>query len=305
MTITNQIDDRFNDDERRAKAWREFCHRYDFTHQKKEPINMSTEAAAVAEIVRQAQEPMQNINPTAAEVLIFPDKTVLPLEKYAERPRRKRSKVSVDDAESFIRYVNNHKQPGTALYGRATLEAGVFVGIIDAHEGTVDALTDQRPAWGDHRVIFELAQTPEWKRWIALNEKPIGQLAFAEFIEDMLSEIQKPTGIEMLEIASALRLDNGQVQLQYLETIEQKAGQGGAMQVPTEFELALQPFVGGSRYAVKARLRTKLVNRQVQFTYLLDRPHKVVETAFKEARDKIAAEAGLPVLLGRVDSIGL
>jgi uncharacterized protein YfdQ (DUF2303 family) len=166
-------------------------------------------------------------------------------------------------------------------------------------------------------VIFELAQTPEWKRWIALNEKPIGQLAFAEFIEDMLSEIQKPTGIEMLEIAktlalkndvafsSALRLDNGQVQLQYLETIEQKAGQGGAMQVPTEFELALQPFVGGSRYAVKARLRTKLVNRQVQFTYLLDRPHKVVETAFKEARDKIAAEAGLPVLLGRVDSIGL
>ncbi len=283
---------------------------------------MSTEAAAVAEIIRQAQKHDTNTNPLASEVLIFPDKSILPLEKFADRPRRKRSKVRLEDTDSFIRYVNNHKQPGTALYGRANLESGVFVGIIDGHEGAADSagalINDQRPAWGEHRATFELAQTPEWKRWIAINEKPIGQAAFAEFIEDMLTEIQKPAGIEMLEIAktlsiksdvafsSALRLDNGQVQLQYIETVEQKSGQGGELKVPTEIELALQPFIGSTRYLVKARLRTKLgSNRTVQFTVLLDRPHKVVETAFKEMRDKIAAETSLPVLLGGVDSIGL
>jgi uncharacterized protein YfdQ (DUF2303 family) len=281
------------------------------------PNHMSTEAAAIADLVRQTVKHDVNINPTATELLIFPDKSLVSLEKYADRPRRKRSRVRLDDTDSFIKYVNNHKQAGTALFGRATLEGGAFGAIIDGHEGALDALTDQRPAWGEHRAIFDLAQTPEWKRWIAINEKPISQGAFAEFIEDMLSEIQKPAGIEMLEIAktlsiksdvafsSALRLDNGQVQLQYIETVEQKSGQGGELTVPTEIELALQPFIGGARYLVKARLRTKLSNRSVQFTVLLDRPHKVVETAFKEMREKIAAETGLPVLAGGVESIGL
>jgi uncharacterized protein YfdQ (DUF2303 family) len=279
---------------------------------------MSTEAQTVADVVRSAQRPEQNLNPIATELLIFPDKTLVPLEKYAERPRRKRAKVQVDDGDSFIRYVKNHKQPGTALYGRANLSGGSFLGVIDAHEGADDALAAQQPAWGEHRVHYVMEQTPEWKRWVGSNGQPIGQQAFAEFIEDMLADIQKPSGIDMLEIAkslvmkndvnfsSALRLDNGQVQLSYVETIDQKAGQGGAMTVPTEFELALQPFVGSPRYLVKARLRTKLTpQRTVQFTYLIDRPHKVVETAFKEVRDKIAEATGLPVLLGGVESIGL
>lgn len=279
---------------------------------------MSTEAQSVADIVRAAQIPEQNLNPIATELLVFPDKTLVPLEKYADRPRRKRAMVQVDDGESFVRYVNNHKQPGTALYGRANLSGGSFAAVIDGHEGAVDGSPEQRPAWGEHRVSYVMEQTPEWKRWIGSNGQPISQQAFAEFIEDMLADIQKPSGIDMLEIAkslvmkndvnfsSALRLDNGQVQLSYVETVEQKAGQGGAMTVPTEFELALQPFVGSPRYLVKARLRTKLTpQRTVQFTYLLDRPHKVVETAFKEVREKIAADTSLPVLLGSVERIGL
>jgi len=284
---------------------------------------MSTEAGAVADIVRAAQQHDRvDTRDLWTSVLIFPDKTITSLEKHADRPRRKRAKVAVDDGESFIRYVKNHRQPGTALYGRASLSGGAFAAVIDGHEGSEDLGADapaseQRPAWGEHRVNYAMAQTPEWKRWIENNEKPMGQQAFAEFVEDMLGEIQKPSGIDMLQIAqslvmkndvtfnSATRLSNGQVQLQYVENLQQQAGPGGAMEVPTEMELALQPFIGGTRYAIKARLRTKLVNRAVQFTYLLDRPHRLVELAFKDVRDAIAKDTGLPVLLGSVESIGL
>jgi uncharacterized protein YfdQ (DUF2303 family) len=287
---------------------------------------VTTEAAVVAQLAQSALTPTQNANPLSTELLVFPDKGVVPLEKYADRPRRKRAEVQVDDAASFAAYVNHHAEPGTALFGRATLTGGSFEGIVDYHEGNAvlsadleatAARAESRPAWGNHRVKYLLQATPEWTRWLTQNGQLLSQQQFAEFLEDNRADIQKPTALEMMEIAttlqmntgvafgSSVRLSNGQVQLSYVETVEQKAGQGGNMLVPTEFEVALQPFVGAPRYAVKARLRTKCVNRAVQFTYLLDRPHKVIETAFADARVGIEKLTGLRVNLGVVAQMGL
>jgi hypothetical protein len=79
----------------RARFWNDYFNREggSISLPKLGTNHMSTEAASVADIVRQAQKHEINVNPIASEVLIFPDKTILPLERFAERPRRKRSKV--------------------------------------------------------------------------------------------------------------------------------------------------------------------------------------------------------------------
>jgi uncharacterized protein YfdQ (DUF2303 family) len=290
-----------------------------------------TEADAVAQIVRQANE-LKHISSVGAEnLLVFADKTIVPMEKYAPLPRRKRAKVALSDAQSFSRYAREHWEPGSVIFARADENGGAFSAVLDYHQvtgpGEVTGSIDEgnlavtrasgTPGWGDHRADFVLAVTPEWSRWLSYNRKELKQTQFAEFLEDNRADVIEPAGITLLEIAqtlqvksevsfkSGLRLSNGQVQLNYVEEIQGRGGVDGTLAIPETFKLALAPFVGMSaKYEVSARLRYRQNQGKLTFEYQLDRPHKVVEAAFKELRDVIEKETGSVVLLGALTSIG-
>lgn len=270
-----------------------------------------TEADAVAAIVKAAQTPIQITERKGVVILPGGNKINLEDERFESQPRRKRAAVSLVEASSFIGYVNAYKELGfTHIFGLATEEGGSFTALIDYHG---QELGDTKtPRYGEHKVELKLSTTPEWRRWLSNNSKPMSQEAFAEFIEDNMTDIIKPDAGILIDVAQSLQgtknvqfkagknLKNGSVQLQYTETIEATGGRrDDVLEVPDFFVLGIIPFVGAFGVELKARLRFRIGNDgKVSFQYNLERPFKVIEEAFKAAREEIETKTELPVLLG-------
>jgi uncharacterized protein YfdQ (DUF2303 family) len=96
---------------------------------------------------------------------------------------------------------------------------------------------------------------------------------------------------------SSRRLDNGQVQIAYTETIEARAGIG-SIEIPREFAIGCRLFKNGAGYKVKARLKYRLGGGKIKFWYELDRPENAIEDAFVAYVEK-AKEPTFPVLIGK------
>lgn len=268
-----------------------------------------TEAEAIEQIVLRSQKVIFHDAPKNDGILVFPDKTVLRLEGYADKPRRKRAKVELCDQASFADYVNAHRSPKeTAIFGCVDESGGRFEAILDYHIQTQHAAD---AGWGLHHASLDLAFTPEWKRWMEKNDKVMPQTVFADFIEDNVDDICDPSGADILEIAqdltahkdvnfrSGMRLKNGQQSLNYEETIVASGTKSnGQLVVPDKFTVIIAPFVGTEPQKIDARLRFRIDNGHLAFQFKLNRPHKVVESAFTAARVFIKEQTTLPVLLG-------
>lgn len=125
------------------------------------------------------------------------------------------------------------------------------------------------------------------------------QEEFALFIEENVREIFEPNGAEMMQIAATLkaknnvdfrsstRLDNGEVQFMYTETIQGQAGVNGQLSIPEKFTLALSPFLKGTAYEIEARLRYRINPGGLQMWYTLIRPHTFADHAFTEIVGRI------------------
>jgi uncharacterized protein YfdQ (DUF2303 family) len=230
-------------------------------------------------------------------------------------PAHKSGRYSFSEPDSFSAYVNLHKQPNrTTLY--ADCDAGVIEAVFDDHAACGSAIGSaagedhSQAGWGAHRAALNLANTTSWKDWLAVSGRPHGQLAFAEFLEDHASDIREPDAALLLEVAttlqassgavmkSALRLDNGQVQLRYEETIEAKAGQAGSIKIPTRITLGLSPYEGLDPFKVDARFRYRLNAGSLCFSVLLDRPDQILRAAFSAVLEGISSATDLQILHG-------
>lgn len=100
-----------------------------------------------------------------------------------------------------------------------------------------------------------------------------------------------------MEFSFGVRLANGSIQFQYDEIVRGTA-QKGPMEVPEEFVLGIPIHVNGPAYRIPVRLR-RLQDGKVQFWYEIVQPHKFIEDALREIRQKIATETGLAILAGR------
>lgn len=218
-------------------------------------------------------------------------------------PARKTGHVSFTEHESLAAYVNGHKaDDATTLW--ADRDKGTIVAVLNDHSTLATA------GWGDHRATLTLQQSPAWKAWSAANGRTFEQVAFADFIEDRLADVDKPDGAHLLEVAqsiqatkgvvmkSAARLDNGEVKFRYEEQVDAKAGQQGDLTIPTRLALGIAPFDGLDLYRVEARLRFRLANGSVSFSVHLDRPEDVLRAAFAAVADAVADATELPVFFG-------
>jgi uncharacterized protein YfdQ (DUF2303 family) len=142
------------------------------------------------------------------------------------------------------------------------------------------------------------------------NGKQMSQADFARFIEDNAPDCVAPSAADMIEIArsleakkavnfsSAVRLDNGQSQLTYEETIQGTAAKGRLV-VPELFDIGSPVFEGDGRYAVTARLRYRIAEGgKLSLWYDLVRPHKIIEDAVKELRLVIESRTELTAFAG-------
>lgn len=278
-----------------------------------EVIRSRTEADAIIAITQQAHSaPIIDTNPNLpGPVLVHRDGRIESLERLADNPRRKRAAVTLLDAESFIGYVKAYREPGTLLTGVCETFKGHFRAVLDYHEPEFPPAEMTGGAhWAEHAVDFPLTPTPEWAVWSASNGKSMSQEAFAEFLEDMASDIREPDAATLQEMVltlaatktvnfrSAKRLKDGTSQLSYNETVTEQAGQSGAMSIPDKFMITIQPFAGAPLQDLLARLRFRIDGGKLSFHYVLHRPDKMVRSVWTAEREKIETALGLPVHFG-------
>ena len=227
------------------------------------------------------------------------------IEKANSIPNRKRGTTQLKDVDSLLAYCSD----------QAAMETSYIYADPDARKIVV-VFNDSRsihPGWRDHRAEFTAEYTQEFSKWLANNgtNKFMSQTDFAEFVEDNFADVTEPAAQQLLEIAttiqattginfsSAKRLQNGQTQLAYSETIEARAGATGALEIPKEFVLGLRIFKNGSGYKLRARLKYRLHAGGIKFWYELDRYERAVEDAFADYVKTVREKSGYTVLIGK------
>lgn len=229
-------------------------------------------------------------------VLLPPGHTIHDFEKLLPEPRRIRAGITAHEIAGFISYINRFKNDRAALYSgpRATPKL----------EGRLDDNQPGSPSHGTHKIAFNCPHTVEWLAWNGANKRPQGQVEFAEFIENNLKDIVEPNGADVLtatlafqdtgraEFKSAVRLNDGRVQFQFIEKDDT-----GELKFPERLKIAVPVFEGQvDRYPVGAKLRYR-IDKEGALTiwYDLERPDVVLRQAYNDLIAHVEKETGLSV----------
>ena len=267
-----------------------------------DPI-LTTEGGALVDAITRSVEPYAMM-PGQRFLVVSTDGTVSEHDTFDldPEPARKRGLVNLVDCDSFILYVNQHQQ-GDATIITADTEVPVVWAVMNWH-GTNAA------GWGDHRAKLAFRPIPEWEAWKALNGTLMSQVDFAQHLEDCQSELVEPPAADMIALAKTFEatknvefkeanvLESGARQFAYQETVAARAGQQGALEVPSEFTIGVAPFVGTEPYRVTCRLRYRIESGGLRIGYQMHRPHLVVEDAVKDVVSRIETDTGMSVLFG-------
>jgi uncharacterized protein YfdQ (DUF2303 family) len=240
-------------------------------------------------------------------------------EKLLPNPRRAKTTATMGDVDSFLTYVHRHEKEASVVWCafNPVSAALSFTAVLDDHGAA--------PGWRQHRATFTPTLSLEWQAWTQHNKKAMDQLPFAEFLEsnenDIASVEGMPTSLQMhamatefvarqdLAIRSVIRLQSGGVQLNYVNDAD--AGTTEAMKVFEKFAigipvfwtqpapLAEAPLQPVAAFRIDARLKYRLAQGKVNFTYELIRPDRVHQTAAVELIESMRVRLGtVPLLMG-------
>jgi uncharacterized protein YfdQ (DUF2303 family) len=230
------------------------------------------------------------------------DYKVEDLGQFLPRPLRIEESVNLHDTDSFIAYVNNFKLPVSRIFFDSIEEE--FVAVFDYHEV-------EMAGWCGHTATFKPRRSVEFETWMASNRKQMTQVDFARFLEENMPDVVEPNSAELLQVAltfeakksvefsSGVRLNNGQIQFQYDEVVRGTA-QKGTIEIPESFVLGIPIHVNGPAYRIPVRLRWRLQEGKVVFWYEIVRPHRFIEDALKEIRERVGVETTMGILAGRI-----
>jgi uncharacterized protein YfdQ (DUF2303 family) len=227
------------------------------------------------------------------------------LRERFDEPARKIAGVKLNDAQSFIDYWKRHADKDSTIYG--VMQPAQFLAVFDDHG-------KDTAAYREHRAIYRLGMAPEWDTWTAQNGKPFdGNEKLAIWLENQVPDIVSPDGAKMLEIAlnfrinsnaafgNNVRLQDGRAEFTYTNQVEASStAASGKVTIPESFSIVIPVFAGlnAQKYTMEARFRYRLGGSRLSLWYELVRPHKIVETAFKDVLEIIEKEAATKVLFG-------
>lgn len=253
-------------------------------------------AAAVIEVAKQAQQStmtLKEVDPNVHYVIVDRggNAHILDLSSLLDEPKRPEGTYRPATLDALVAYVAKHDQGDhTTVWVHPT--EGRVLAILDDH--SADAT-----AWRAHRAELQLLQTEEWKFWAKFDGQYLDQQTFAEHLQEGLPNIARPDGADLLEICSTIQtstnaqfrsgfsLSNGEVKMQYDETIDGKAGKQGELTIPEEFLLSLPPFVGNEPVVIAAHLRYRVRGGNLSIGYKLQQPDQVVQRALDEVAEKL------------------
>ncbi len=298
--------------------------------------NLGTEAAAIADLAGGGEHPrvltVTDAGGRRADVVATRDAEgawelhgVKPLlDVYNVLPDRRRGSAMLSDLASFVAHVNRFKSSASAIFADDDRKAPRLVGVLDYHPAGGIEEAD----WCGHRAIYTFPLSDAWKAWIEVDRRPVGQQAFAEWVEARILDIADPavattaarataTALGDLQLAAPARLldlsrglalragvavknvvnlQTGEMQVGYVT--EHTDASGAPLKVPGAFVVAIQVFRGGALYHLVARLRYRLKDGSLSWFYELHGAERVFDHAFAEAIDTAGKNTGLPVFVG-------
>lgn len=258
-----------------------------------------TDIEAVAALARSGMQVIEH--PQGGLAMMRPDGNVTHLPPLHKPLAHVVQTVHVTTADAFVHYVNRFKRGPTTVFAKAVPPK--VVGLIDYHDGTT-------PDRCEHVAVFEPPFSEEWARWRAIDGTPMGQIAFAEFIEENTIDVVEPDGASLLDIVtglqahkkvtfeSGIRLHDGSNQLTFHEQVE--ANGRGTIKVPSEFSIGVPVFFGGDAYRVRCMLRYRIDEGKLAFTIRMLRRTFIEQTAFQDVAKAVAEGTGLTVIDGWV-----
>jgi len=211
-------------------------------------------------------------------------------EKWQPNPARKRANILVSTLDSFIQYLDTHKEMGTIVVIKTGLNGNApeFISTIDYHSMDV-------PGWREHTITLVLTLDHDWMAFQEKDDQFMTQSEFAEFLDDNGVLFSSPSGADLLElitnleghsnasIKSHVRLRDGTIRLTYDEEAGVKSKTTSQEVIlPDTINLSVPVFVNGAPYPLKARLRYQVGQGRVSFKLKLNRPQDVVKTCLQD-----------------------
>lgn len=121
------------------------------------------------------------------------------LDEYATKPDRRQGTDTVQDLESLIEWTNRHKDAGTIVFCDTTRDAPKLLTIVDYHhavaaadDGTLPKSGDDTARFAKFRALYEFPLSEHWKAWRDVDDKPMDQVDFAEFLENRVLDLIAP-----------------------------------------------------------------------------------------------------------------
>jgi uncharacterized protein YfdQ (DUF2303 family) len=227
-------------------------------------------------------------------------------DRYKATPERATGTHVTATVQSFVDVTRRHESvgDGDTLTVWVHPTSGAVIAVLNDHG------RGQAAQWGDHRVKLDLLKTEEWNRWKSLDGKLVDQEAFAEHIQDGLTEIAEPPAADLLEIVQTMqgstsaswqagvRIVDGSVQMKYVEAVDATAGREGQLSIPTEFTLVVAPFVGEPVATITAHLRWRMRGGKLVIGYKLDNPEVIIRETLEKIAQRLAEEFPGVVYLG-------
>lgn len=299
--------------------------------------NYSTEAqAVVAALDERAYAETLNVRlakdgQRAIDVLVHRegDKTVIKsvkpfVDEYLTAPERRRGTAELGELASFIGHVKRFKDADSAIFADRDPKRPSLLAVLDYHR----AGATSSPRFGEHRARYAFPLADEWTAWTGKAGQSLDQASFAAWLEDHLADVADPTqagdggrefltlfscafasASKLLELSRGLNVHVGERVGNHVNLASGEAtiafvaqhadDQGKPLKVPGAFLLAIPVFRGGDLYKIPARLRYRVAQGAITWSFDLYRTPAVFDHAIGEACTTAQEETDLPVFVGK------
>ena len=199
------------------------------------------------------------------------------LERFADAPARIKQIATHETPRSFSAYVNAFGGPSTRIF--ASLADMKVVAAIDYH-------SISEASWATHKATYPAVFAPAFAAWHAVNEKPMPQKRFAEFLEDRAEVAARFEAVRNVDFKSAINISTGERQFRY----EEKDSPAGAVACPKIILLQTPVFQGSDPVRWAARLAYDISDGKLSFTVKIHRLEELLNAEFERLCDAIAVD---------------
>jgi len=212
------------------------------------------------------------------------------LEHWRTAPERRKGTATVTTLAAFIDLVERHKDEHSVLFAQTAWPDPSLTAVLDYHTRGGAA------RFGEHRVVYKFPLTREFQTWINGNKKLINQYDFTNFVEENIADLSVamdheveqfealfrakfavPTDLIELsrglsihvgsKVKNAFKMQSGEAEIVFETEHTATNAKNEPVHVPGLFMLSLPVFVDGGEVRIPARLRYRVKDGEILWSY--------------------------------------